>query len=96
MTLHAFERAARPFKGLHGVISQKIEFSITTVVRTSVVTVQTERLAAMCRTKLYVHEHSIAYCRCREAVKLFRLLLPPYSLVETCITMCRSALFVGR
>jgi hypothetical protein len=31
-----------------------------------------------------VQEHSIAYCRCREAVKLFRFLLSPYSLIGTC------------
>jgi hypothetical protein len=31
-----------------------------------------------------VQEHFIAYCRCREAVKLFRFQLSPYSLVETC------------
>jgi hypothetical protein len=31
-----------------------------------------------------VHEHSVAYCRCREAVKLFRFLLSPYRLIGTC------------
>jgi hypothetical protein len=31
-----------------------------------------------------VQEHFIPYCRCREAVKLFRFLLPPYSLIGTC------------
>jgi hypothetical protein len=31
-----------------------------------------------------VQEHFIAYCRCREAVKLFRFLLSPYSLIGTC------------
>jgi hypothetical protein len=40
----------------------------------------------MCRTALFVtvQEHSIAYCRCREAIKLFRFLLSPYSLIGTC------------
>jgi hypothetical protein len=31
-----------------------------------------------------VQEHFIAYCRCREAVNLFRFLLSPYSLIGTC------------
>jgi hypothetical protein len=31
-----------------------------------------------------VQEHFIAYCRCRETVKLFRFLLSPYSLIGTC------------
>jgi hypothetical protein len=45
-----------------------------------------EGLATVCRTALVVtvQEHCIAYCSCREAVKLFRFLLSPYSLVETC------------
>jgi hypothetical protein len=30
-----------------------------------------------------VQEHFIAYCRCTDAVKLFRFLLSPYSLTET-------------
>jgi hypothetical protein len=40
----------------------------------------------VCRTALFVtvQEHCIAYCRCREAVKLFRFLLTPYSLTGTC------------
>jgi hypothetical protein len=29
-------------------------------------------------------EYSIAYCRCREAVTLFRFMLSPYSLVGNC------------
>jgi hypothetical protein len=39
----------------------------------------------MC-TELFVtvQEHFIAYCKCREAVKLFRFLLSPYSLIGTC------------
>jgi hypothetical protein len=39
----------------------------------------------VCRTALFVtvQEHFIAYCRRREAVKLFRFLLPPYSLTRT-------------
>jgi hypothetical protein len=38
----------------------------------------------VCRTALFmtVQEHYIAYCRCREAVKLFRFLLSPYSLIR--------------
>jgi hypothetical protein len=28
-------------------------------------------------------EHSVAYCRCREAMKLFMFLLSPYSLIGT-------------
>jgi hypothetical protein len=40
-----------------------------------------------------VQEHFIAYCRCREAAKLYRFLLSPYSLMGTA-TMCRTALFV--
>jgi hypothetical protein len=31
-----------------------------------------------------VQEHFIAYCRYREAVKPFRFLLSPYSLIGTC------------
>jgi hypothetical protein len=31
-----------------------------------------------------VQKHSTAYCRCREAVKLWRFLLSPYSLIGTC------------
>jgi hypothetical protein len=31
-----------------------------------------------------VLEYVTAYCRCREAVKLFRFLLSPYSLIATC------------
>jgi hypothetical protein len=31
-----------------------------------------------------VQEYVIACCRCREAVKLFRFLLSPYSLIGTC------------
>jgi hypothetical protein len=31
-----------------------------------------------------VQEHFIAYCSCKKAVKLFRFLLSPYSLAETC------------
>jgi hypothetical protein len=34
-----------------------------------------------------VQEHFIAYCGCREAVKLFRFLLSPYSLIGPA-TMC--------
>jgi hypothetical protein len=34
-----------------------------------------------------VQEHFIAYCRCREAVKLFRFLLSPYSLIGTCTSL---------
>jgi hypothetical protein len=55
-------------------------------------------------------EHSIAYCRCREAVKLFRFLLSPYSLVGTCnitalfadrqscgrVILCITLILVGR
>jgi hypothetical protein len=39
----------------------------------------------VCRTALVVtvQEHFIAYCRCRDAVELLRLLLSPYSLVGT-------------
>jgi hypothetical protein len=33
---------------------------------------------------LTLQEHFIAYCRCREAVNLFRFLLSPYSLIGTC------------
>jgi hypothetical protein len=42
--------------------------------------------AALCRTVLLVtvQEHFIAYCRCREAVKLFWFLLSLYSLSGTC------------
>jgi hypothetical protein len=39
------------------------------------------------------HEDFVAFCRCREAVKLFRFLLSPHSLIGTS-TMCRIALFV--
>jgi hypothetical protein len=31
-----------------------------------------------------VQEHFVAYYNCREAVELFRFMLPPYSLVGTC------------
>jgi hypothetical protein len=31
-----------------------------------------------------VQEHVIAYCKCREAVKLFRFLLSLYILIGTC------------
>jgi hypothetical protein len=31
-----------------------------------------------------VHEQFIAYCRCLEAVKLFRFLLSPYGLIGIC------------
>jgi hypothetical protein len=50
--------------------------------------------ATVCRTALSVtvQEHSIAYCRCREAVELFRFLLSPYSLVGSCnsVQNCRE------
>jgi hypothetical protein len=35
-------------------------------------------------------EYFIAYCRCREAVKLFRFLLPPYSLIRTALLAVRQ------
>jgi hypothetical protein len=31
-----------------------------------------------------LQEHFIAYCKCREVVKLFRFLLSPYSVTKTC------------
>jgi hypothetical protein len=39
----------------------------------------------MCKTALFVivQAHFIAYCRRREAVKLFRFLLSPYRLIES-------------
>jgi hypothetical protein len=37
-----------------------------------------------CKNFVTVQEHFIAYCRCRETVKLFRFLLSLYSLIETC------------
>jgi hypothetical protein len=44
-----------------------------------------------------VLEHCIAYCRCREAVKLFMFLLPPYSLIGTCNIVQNCTFFlIGR
>jgi hypothetical protein len=37
-----------------------------------------------------VRGHFIAYCRCRQAVKLFRFLLLPYCLIGTCNSVQNS------
>jgi hypothetical protein len=48
----------------------------------------------MCRTALFVtvQEHFIVYCRCREAVKLFRFLLSPCRLTGTSCPELKTSL----
>jgi hypothetical protein len=55
--------------------------------------------ATVCRTALFmtVQECCIAYCRCREALKLFRFLLSPYSLIGTCNSVQKlNVMLIGR
>lgn len=40
-------------------------------------------VAALGKTFVTVHEYFVAYCMYSEAVKLFRFLVSPYSLIET-------------